>query len=76
MRPVTALRAVPPKSASSNDLVAATNALADIYGDEACGEALARALVSERTQKREDARFWVDVCNRLFEQERSNDRSA
>jgi hypothetical protein len=69
MSPITVARSVTSTGTGpSNDLIAAMKALADIYGEEACAEALARAFVSERTQKREDARFWVEVCARLFDQ--------
>jgi len=35
--------------------------LQNVYGDQAPAEALTRALVSERTQDREMAEFWVEV---------------
>jgi hypothetical protein len=53
--------------APDNLVSAAAINLANVYGEEACGEALVRALVNERTQRREDARFWVDVYARLFD---------
>ena len=54
-------------NAPDNLVTAAAKNLANIYGDEACSEALVRALVNERKQKRDDARFWVDVYAWVFE---------
>jgi hypothetical protein len=61
-------------NAPNNLVVAAAKNLANIYGEEACAEALVRALVNERTQNREDASFWVDVCNQLFSDDPGNSR--
>lgn len=52
---------VPAMSGDSGAVRAAVLNLQNIYGDQAPAEALTRALVSERTQDRKMAEFWVEV---------------
>ena len=49
--------------------------LSDLFGDLAGSEALTRALVAERTEKREDADMWIDVY-RLICAEESKDEGS
>lgn len=52
---------VPATSGDSGSVRAAVLNLQNIYSDQAPAEALTRALVSERTQDRKMAEFWVEV---------------
>jgi hypothetical protein len=52
---------VPATAGDSGAVRAAVLNLQNIYGDQAPAEALTRALVSERTQDRNMAEFWVEV---------------
>lgn len=52
---------VPATSGDSGPVRAAVLNLQNIYSDQAPAEALTRALVSERTQDRQMAAFWVEV---------------
>lgn len=52
---------VPATAGDSGSVRAAVLNLQNIYSDQAPAEALIRALVSERTQDRKMAEFWVEV---------------
>ena len=61
------------KSAPDAELrIKACDGLTTVFGDMAAAEALTRALIAERTEKRDQAHMWLDVyyliCSHTDEQ--------